>query len=589
MILPKRPGLQKSFVNNFLNAGHTFDTNEQFLKFQFHFFNIMLALAFTISPFIAVVHHILGFTTLFYSDLLFSITAFILILFLRRKKSHFDVASKIFIPALYITITLVFFLAGEDATKVIWAPILLACAFLLRGTIEGFLWLVGILSSYAIGYFTLSSEALYYSWHELVLIALSFITLSTIFNAFRVKNDADNTASNALNHSLKEQQHALSDLNQHLEDRIHTALEESENKTRILQHNLNIINKHLITISIDLEGVITQVSKAFYLLSGYHQTHYIGQSFKILFTSKTSLDTFETKWETRTKGNVFNLETACLNNNGDTYWLDMYIQEEFSHENKLIGYLCIAHNITNKKQLLIQQEQMLAQSRHAAMGEMIAMIAHQWRQPLTSISAIISNMQVDIDLESFPSKETQDQINRINLRVQHLSNTIDDFRDFFKPDKAKEMTYIMPLIEESIKLLSHRLDNDIEIIFTQRSNTLLELYHNEVLQVFINIINNACDAFLENETPSPKLWISELEDDERVIIKIQDNAGGIAPEVLEEIFDPYFSTKAKNGTGLGLYMSKTIIEEHQNGVLSAHNENNGVCFCIALPIKQVSA
>lgn len=542
----------------------------------------MLALAFLISPLIALLHLMIGFEFLFYSDILFSLTAFVLINYLRRKKSNFELATRIFIPALFITITLVFFLAGDDPTKVIWAPIFFACAFLLRGTKEGFFWLGATLLSYLIGYFTLTANALYYTWQELGLISLSFITLSVIFNAFREKNDADTAAWNLVNNSLEEKRSALAHLNQHLEERISIALEESEDKTRTLQHNFDIINKHLLIIKTNFQGDITDISKAFIKVSGFSKEHFIGSSFKILFNSETSLESFQKLWEEKEPDSIFNFEAECRDINENSYWLDIYIQDVFSRNNEPIGYVCIAHNITNKKQVLIQQEQMLAQSRHAAMGEMIAMIAHQWRQPLTSISAITANMQIDIDLENFPSQETQAQINRITQQVQHLSETIDNFRNFFKPTKERERNYIHPLIEEAIALLSHRLSENIEIIYTQCTNTMVELYHNEILQVFINIINNTCDAFKENSVEHPKLWISELDEGEYLTIKIEDNAGGISPDVLKQIFNPYFSTKAKNGTGLGLYMSKTIIEEHQNGILQAHNENDGACFCISL-------
>jgi len=290
-------------------------------------------------------------------------------------------------------------------------------------------------------------------------------------------------------------------------------------------------------------------------------------------------------WDELQKENEYKDEVKNIDHSGSSYWLDMHIQPEYTMNKEHIGYVCIAHNISDKKLVLQQQEQLIAQSRHAAMGEMISMIAHQWRQPLGTISAITTGISMDMNLGHMNEKILEDRMESIAKQVHHLSQTIDDFRDFFKPVKGIENTFIHKLVQEAITLLDHRLGHPIEIRYKEKIDLCLALYRNELVQVLINILNNACDAFDEKKTAKPCISINEYVFKDNVIIEIEDNAGGIEEKILKHIFDPYFSTKTKNGTGLGLYMSKTIVEDHQKGELSARNQNDGVVFTISLPIS----
>lgn len=571
-------------MTNYLYSGHTFSEDEKLLAFQFQFFNIMLALAIVFSPFIAYLHKDIS-RVLLYSDMGFSISSLFLMLLLRNDKQFYKLASNLFVPSLYVTITLVFFLAGDDPTKVIWAPIFFACAFLLLGSWLGIFWLGAILASYFIGYVMYGEEGIFYSFDELLLITIAFMTVSLIFNAFRQKNDADNATMMAANESLKDSAEELESFNAGLEQRIAEALLESQNKTQSIQQNLDVINKHVITAQIDLNGLITNVSKAYCRVSGYKKHHFISKPFTILFDSQTPIQELKELWQNLQNEQEYREEIKNLDIKDNTYWLDMHISPEYTSTNEHIGYVCIAHDISDKKLVLQQQEQLIAQSRHAAMGEMISMIAHQWRQPLATVSAITTSINMDISLGSLDVLSLEEKTESISKQIQHLSHTVDDFRDFFKPSKGVENTYVHKLVEESIKLLDHRLDNRVEIVYETKVDMCLALYRNELVQVLINILNNACDAFEEKETPKPLVFIREYIDKSDVVIELEDNAGGIDEKVLKHIFDPYFSTKTKNGTGLGLYMSKTIVEDHQKGTLEAFNKNRGALFRIRLPIS----
>ena len=167
-----------------------------------------------------------------------------------------------------------------------------------------------------------------------------------------------------------------------------------------------------------------------------------------------------------------------------------------------------------------------------------------------------------------------------------MSKTIDDFRDFFKSDRKKSDFYIENTIKEAIFIIKETLkSHNIKINFNKKDSIIMTGYSNEILQVILNILNNAKDALISSENNPKKIEISLSLSTNIVNITICDNAGGIKRDILEKIFDPYFTTKhSKQGTGIGLYMSKKIIEQN-GGSIEVFNKNNGACFVINLPIK----
>jgi PAS domain S-box-containing protein len=237
----------------------------------------------------------------------------------------------------------------------------------------------------------------------------------------------------------------------------------------------------------------------------------------------------------------------------------------------------------------MQKDQMLLQnSKLAIMGEMIAMIAHQWKQPLAGQRAILGTIELKRRLNNLTDDYLVTNLKDLDNICEHLANTIDDFANFFKPDKSKHIVEIKTLIDESISLISATFKNNgINLNIDCTQNIELNIFDREFKQVVINILNNAIDALLASNNKSKEINIDVSKVDEFVEIIISDNAGGIPDDVLLYIFDPYFSTKSKNGTGLGLYMSKIIVENHLNGKLSAYNENNKAVFKIELPIFNV--
>jgi signal transduction histidine kinase len=233
-----------------------------------------------------------------------------------------------------------------------------------------------------------------------------------------------------------------------------------------------------------------------------------------------------------------------------------------------------------------KDQQMLEQSRLAQMGEMISMIAHQWRQPLSAITATTGTMTLKIQLDQFDAKGMQEEIQKINTYVQYLSTTISDFRNFFKPDKEKHTTSLHEIVHRSIQIIGSLLESEgIRLELFLESKTEFISYPNELQQVVINLLKNAKDVFNEKEISTPRIFIKTVTLDNEVQLSVSDNAGGISDANLQYIFDPYFTTKEKrDGTGLGLYMSKLIVEDHCRGRLKVENTDDGACFTLSLPL-----
>ncbi len=235
-----------------------------------------------------------------------------------------------------------------------------------------------------------------------------------------------------------------------------------------------------------------------------------------------------------------------------------------------------------------KDQQLYQQSRLAQMGEMMSMIAHQWRQPLAAISSTAISLNIKAQLGKINNDIIIDKSEKISEYSQHLSSTIDDFREFFKPNKELQDIVLTDIIHNVLHIIEASISNEnISIIKDFKCNNTISTYPNELKQVILNLIKNAEDILIETKQKEPYIKISTYKEDNNFILEVSDNGGGIPKDVLEKIFDPYFSTKTKkDGTGLGLYMSKIIIEEHCNGKLVASNDKDiGAIFKIILNIN----
>jgi signal transduction histidine kinase len=292
------------------------------------------------------------------------------------------------------------------------------------------------------------------------------------------------------------------------------------------------------------------------------------EHFLFLFKSDENLDTF---------GNMFSsFRTKLINS------IEACRMVEQCDETKLFLTKQITEEIHKNK---INEEIMISQSRMAIMGEMIGMIAHQWRQPITIIGMLINNTILDMEFGEFNSDKILEDLTSIDEQVHYLSKTIDDFRNFFRPNKLPQNINISEISRELLNMVGKNFEsNNISLSFEGDLEDVFFSYKNELLQLFLNILSNSKDAFLEHDIESPKIIFTTSVKKDEILFSIQDNAGGIPKDIIEHIFNPYFSTKSKElGTGLGLYMSQIIIEKHLHGSINVDSESDKTVFYIKIP------
>jgi two-component system, chemotaxis family, CheB/CheR fusion protein len=225
---------------------------------------------------------------------------------------------------------------------------------------------------------------------------------------------------------------------------------------------------------------------------------------------------------------------------------------------------------------------LLQQSRLAALGEMIGNIAHQWRQPLNTLGLKVQQLSLLYDCGELTKEFLEKNESQSMGLIQHMSRTIDDFRNYFRPDKEQVEFEANQAIAKTLSLIEDSYKNHhIRIEVQAQSNPLIYGYENEFSQVLLNILINARDALIEREVCDPRVVIHIGKDGNKAVLTISDNAGGIPLEIMDRIFDPYFTTKGPQaGTGVGLFMSKAIIEKNMGGSLSVRNDSYGAEFRI---------
>ena len=231
----------------------------------------------------------------------------------------------------------------------------------------------------------------------------------------------------------------------------------------------------------------------------------------------------------------------------------------------------------------LEQEQILIQqSKLASMGEMIGNIAHQWRQPLAQISAIHMNMKVTYDFDKFTKEYMESKIKEANKLTAYMSQTISDFQNFFKPQGEKEVFSIKKACKDAYFILESSLKaHGIEVIFHITQDVTINGYKTEYSQVILNLLSNAKDILIERQIKNPKIELEIKDGNHYALVKIKDNAGGVDASIIDKIFEPYFTTRHQTqGTGIGLYMSKNIIERNMHGYINVANTEDGALFTV---------
>ena len=386
----------------------------------------------------------------------------------------------------------------------------------------------------------------------------------------------------------------------------------------MLKQYKEAIEKSNIISKTDVAGIITFVNDEFCRISGYSQKELIGANHNIVRHPDVPESKFKLLWDTINAKEIYKDTVKNLAKDGSTFYvnttvipirydvtkevfykeqlqrreielqeLNATLENRVQEKTKELEELNATLHSRVEKEIAKNEEKrqvMFAQSRLASLGEMLANIAHQWRQPLTELNLTIFNMK------KAAFNDDRDEVGKLygeskNI-VKNMSKTIDDFTNFFKPDKAKEKFNVSDSINEAISLLQKLITSEMISVKTDLKEIKVLGISNELTQVIINLIKNSSDAFVQNGILIREVNITAKEEDGHALIEIQDNAGGIKAKSVYKVFEPYFTTKhASQGTGLGLFMSKMICEKGMHGSLDVKSKKNITTFSIRIPIE----
>ena len=355
-------------------------------------------------------------------------------------------------------------------------------------------------------------------------------------------------------------------------------------------------NAHDGIVVTDEKVNIINVNRAFENDTGYKLDEIFGKNPRILKSGIQDVDFYKKMWEKLNKEGYWEGELVNKNKQGNRYIERIKINAIYDENKKLTNYIALFSDITLQKEqekLLKEKEELLfQQSKLSAMGEMIGNIAHQWRQPLSVISSSISAIKLSVGTNIYTNEELINFMDTVLNSTKYLSETIDDFRNFYKKDLEKEEFAIKNAIDISFNLVKTELvKQGIKTIFINDTDFNIMGIKNQFLQVLMNILSNSKDAFIDKNIDDKTIFINLYEENDKKCIEIYDNAGGIKDDVIEHVFEPYFTTKHKSiGTGIGLYMSQEIIAKHLEGQITVtnkefiyqDNEYKGACFKITI-------
>jgi len=358
------------------------------------------------------------------------------------------------------------------------------------------------------------------------------------------------------------------------------------NKYQQAIESTNIVSKT------DCDGIITFVNEEFCKISGYTKDELIGQNHNIVRHPDADAKKFKELWDTIKEKKIYKDTVKNLARDGSTFYVNTTVIPILDEKEEIKEFIAIRYDVTNemlyKQQVAdeiaknkIKQKAMLTQARHASLGQMLGNIAHQWRQPLTELNLNLYNMKRSVgDLQKIDEYFTQSK-----EIIKSMSNTIDDFTNFFTPDREVKTFDISLSINEAVKLLDERLSKSMIEISLELNDAKVIGVVNELTQVIVNLLNNSADAFELNGVLLRQIDIECKNDKENVIIKVIDNAGGINKKNIERVFEPYFTTKhQRSGTGLGLFMSKMICEQGMGGSIEVSSKKAHTNFSITLPL-----
>lgn len=336
----------------------------------------------------------------------------------------------------------------------------------------------------------------------------------------------------------------------------------------------------------DSELRLEFVNPAFEQITKYHYLDLIGSKLP-LFTSGEKENEFYRELKNNFyENNSWNTRLTTFKRTGEILEAELNISPIVNEGGFYTSYIGVMRDITRDSQ---REAVMLQQAKHAQIGEMLSIIAHQWRQPLSVISTICGNMLIDLELDDFDDDTFRDYLNEVIKHTQFLSSTINDFRSFTNSKRESTTIRLTEVVDRCLYFIGGALQSaKIQVEKDYRDDITLESMPNELLQVLLDIVKNAKDVIIERNISQGLVTVRVYTCGSFHCLEVEDNAGGIPESIIEHIFLPYFTTKEElNGTGLGLYMAKTIVEGHLKGLIEAKNTKAGACFTIKLPMMNV--
>ncbi len=280
------------------------------------------------------------------------------------------------------------------------------------------------------------------------------------------------------------------------------------------------------------------------------------------------------------------MEFRILAKDGDLRWISHVCRPIYDEDGRFLGVRGSHNDITDRHD---REQIMIQQSRLAAMGEMIGNIAHQWRQPLNALEILLANLKDAFEYHELDQEAIDHTVLDGHHIIQRMSATIDDFRNFFKPNKEKARFNPRQTLDDTVSILKASLrNNGITLRIEGDDELSCYGYPNEYAQVLLNLLTNAKDAIVARKVSDGTIRLSLAKQDGQAVLTVRDNGGGIPADILDKIFEPYFTTKDK-GTGIGLYMSKTIIENSMGGQIAASNVAGGAEFIVRVPLDGENA
>ena len=354
-----------------------------------------------------------------------------------------------------------------------------------------------------------------------------------------------------------------------------------------------IFDKYVIKTHTDLDGNIIKSSEAFCRLSGYDAQELLGKPYSIVKHDKRPKSLIKKLWDTIKSGEEFSGTILNKKKNGDDFWVDTVIKPIHNKYGDAVGYTAVMFDVTNEMILkenkkLLQKEVIDKEDKLKIMSETIRMIAHQWRQPLNTISIQVQNLLFDYELSDQLSETEQMLINKlksITKNLEELSSIIDNFQHTSEIKETKTIISTQEIVNKAINLSS--LDTT-EISHGHTTDISFSTYPNELSQAIAHILDNAKDATHDIKPTIKFISFKTYKEDNNIIFEINDNGGHIPVDIIGDIFTPYFSTKKeKNSVGLSLYNCKTIIELHLKGKIEVFNlDTNIVMFKVTIPIEE---